>query len=139
MARAADLDIEALRRLVLDYYSLVFQGLQDEKKVFNNKCMLKALEMIKRTYREDLTVEKVAAHIGKSPNYFSHVFKKEMQMSFTEYLNRLRIRKARELIACTDKRIQEVCQEVGYQDYAYFAKLFKKYERCTPTEAKSGV
>ena len=131
--------LEDLKAVVLDYYSSVFVELKDEKEVSNNRGILKAVEYIKRNYDKDLTVEVVAQFIGKSPNYFSHVFKKEMKMSFTEYLNRMRIRKARELILSTDKLVYEICMEVGYQDYAYFAQLFKKFENCTPTEIKNNT
>lgn len=131
--------VEDFMTMVSGYYRDVLTDLNDEKKVFQNKNILKAVEYIKKNYQKELTVEVMAQFIGKSPNYFSHVFKKEMQMPFTEFLNRTRIRKAKELILSTDKLVYEVCREVGYQDYAYFAQLFKKFENCTPTEIKNSL
>ncbi len=88
---------------------------------------------IRNHYAEELTAEKVAEHVGKTPNYFSHLFKKEMGVPFREYVNRLRIAKAKQLIERTTDRIYEIGERVGFSDYAYFTQVFRKLEGCSPT------
>lgn len=98
--------------------------------------MQRADEYIREHYAQDLTVEKVAEHVGKTPNYFSHLFKKELGVPFREYVNRLRISKAKELILRTNDRIYEIGEKVGFSDYAYFTQVFRKLEGRPPTSLR---
>ena len=66
--------------------------------------------------------------------HFSTVFAHETWMTFTQYLNALRIGKAKELLEATDMRSSQISQEVGYNDSHYFSYLFKKTTGATPSE-----
>ena len=68
----------------------------------------------------------VSEHISKTPNYFSTLFKKEIGMSFSEYVNILRIKKAKELMDNSDMLLNEIAEYVGYSNYIYFTQVFKK-------------
>ncbi len=72
------------------------------------------------------------AHIS-SP-HLSMKFKKEMGVSFSEYLIRFRIHKAEELLENSTLNCLEVAERVGYQDYAQFSKIFKKYVGLSPMD-----
>ena len=93
----------------------------------------KALAYIHQSYDRDLLAEEVAAHIGKSPNYFSSIFRAEVGMTFREYLNRYRIERATELITESDMMIYEIAEKVGYSDYTYFSQVYKKLTGLSPT------
>ena len=67
----------------------------------------------------------LVAHV--TPSYLSTKFKKETGISFTEYLVRHRIRKAKKLIKSGNSSFKEVADAVGYHDYVQFSKMFKKY------------
>lgn len=108
--------------------------------------MIRAAEFIRKNFTGELTVEMLAEHVGKTPNYFSHLFKREFGTSFKEYVNRLRIDKAKELIIHTNDLIYEISQKVGFSDYTYFTQVFKKIEgyppaslRKQPSEAAGGL
>lgn len=94
--------------------------------------MTRAYEFIRKKYTGELTVEMLSEHVGKSPNYFSHLFKRESGISFKEYVNRLRIAKAKELITGTNDLIYEISEKVGFSDYTYFTQVFKKMEGYPP-------
>jgi two-component system response regulator YesN len=76
----------------------------------------------------------MAEVVNISPYYLSHLFRKEMGISFLEYLTSVRISVAKSLLKQTPMTVLEVCLEVGYQDPSYFAKIFKKKERVHPSE-----
>ncbi|MDI4646357.1 response regulator transcription factor [Cohnella hashimotonis] len=95
--------------------------------------MARADAFIRQNYTRELTVETLAAHVGKTPNYFSHLFKREFGIAFKDYINRLRIEKAKELILGTNELIYEISEQVGFSDYSYFTQVFKKIEGCSPT------
>ncbi|MCA0755819.1 response regulator [Paenibacillus sp. N4] len=94
--------------------------------------MIRADEFIRKSFTSELTVETLAEYVGKTPNYFSHLFKREFGISFKEYINRLRIAKAKELILSTNDLIYEISEQVGFSDYTYFTQVFKKLEGYSP-------
>ena len=59
-----------------------------------------------------------------------------MNMSFSDYLNKVRIEKAKEFLKRVDYKIYDIAEEVGYKNSKYFTRAFKKYEKMTPNEYK---
>jgi len=93
-----------------------------------------ALDYIHEHYSEQLTLNDVAEHVYVSPSYLSRMFKKELGKNFVDYLNGLRIEKAKELLMDSRYKTYEVAEIVGIPDAHYFSRLFKKYEGVSPTE-----
>lgn len=98
--------------------------------------MIRADEYIRKNYTRELTVESLAEYVGKTPNYFSHLFKREFGITFKEYINRLRIAKAKEMILHTNNLIYEISERVGFSDYTYFTQVFKKIEGYSPASLR---
>ena len=82
----------------------------------------------------DLTLDKVAATVNVSPNYFSSLFNQETGTTFIEYLTDIRMEKAKDYLRCSSKKITEIGFLVGYLDSHYFSYIFKKTQNCTPSE-----
>ncbi|MFF2091474.1 response regulator [Paenibacillus sp. NPDC058174] len=85
-----------------------------------------ALDYISRNYNEDLKLADVAKAAYLSTGYLSRIFKNETGYSFKEWLNRIRINKAKELILNSDLKYYEIAELVGYKDYKYFSAYFSK-------------
>ncbi len=85
----------------------------------------------------DFSLNMIAAQIGVSPSYFSSIFKQETGQSFVEYLTKIRIEKACELLRCTTLRTSEIGAQVGYNDPHYFSATFKKIMGQSPKEFKN--
>lgn len=85
-----------------------------------------ALEYINRHYDQDLKLADVAKAAYLSTGYLSRIFKNETGYSFKEWLNRVRIDKAKELILSSDLKYYEIAERVGYKDYKYFSAYFSK-------------
>lgn len=117
-----------LTRVMERFSELVFHLVDIKHK----DIIYKAIEYIKRGYREKITLEDTALHVGLSPSYFSKVFKEEMGTSFNNYLGELRVSKSKALLLTTDATIIEVCEQSGFEDQSYFTKVFKKYTGVTP-------
>jgi two-component system response regulator YesN len=98
-------------------------------------ALFKAVEQyITDNLREDINLKDTAAKFNLSPYYFSRTFKKVFGYNFSDYLNLIRINKAKELLKDDSLSVKEICYLVGYNDPNYFSKVFKKYEGVTPTE-----
>ena len=99
----------------------------------------KAIQFMENNFQDEkLTLNSVACATNVSPNHFSALFSQEMGQTFIEYLTGLRMKRAKELLRCTDKRSGEIAYEVGYNDSHYFSFLFKKTQGCTPSEYRNG-
>lgn len=105
---------------------------------YNNKSikliLRKAVEYLQEHYNEQVTLNEVAEHTFVSTYYISRMFKKEMGKNFVDYLNEIRIEKAKEMLRDIRFKTYEVAEQVGIPDAHYFSKLFKKYVGVTPTE-----
>lgn len=83
---------------------------------------------------EDISLNSVAEYVNMNPSYFSSVFRKEKGITFVEYLTRVRLERAKELLLCSSLKISEIAYKVGYNDPQYFSHLFKKYNQCSPKD-----
>ena len=86
----------------------------------------------------NITLTDTADAVGLSPSYFSRLFKDEVGMSFVDYCKSAKIEKAKHLLWSTDKKIYEICDELGYQSVQYFTTLFKSMTGLTPGEFRQG-
>lgn len=100
--------------------------------------IIKALEYIKCNYARDINLQDVADASNLSRTYFSQVFKHELNETFTDYLTRFRIEKAKNLLKTTQMKIYEVGTNCGFDNYRYFTHLFKGLTGLTPMEYKKG-
>lgn len=90
-------------------------------------------------YKERLTLEDVSREVSHSPNYFHRVFKAATGRSPAEYLNSVRLERARELMLITDLPVADIAAECGFSSPAYFTSVFRRENSVTPSEyRKSG-
>ncbi|HCT92277.1 MAG TPA: DNA-binding response regulator [Lachnospiraceae bacterium] len=87
---------------------------------------------------ETLSVEKASNILHVSPNYFSTLFKKEIQVSFVAYLTEVRMKKAVEFLNTTDEKSYIIAARVGYSDPNYFSHVFKKHFGVSPQRYRKG-
>jgi len=84
-------------------------------------------------FEELRTSDLVAEKLGESPTNISHRLRRKFGMSYSEYVARIRVERAKQLFRRTRLNNTEVAQRVGIADQSNFAKLFKKIEGVTPT------
>ena len=100
-----------------------------------NKCnviLKSALDYIQKNYRYAITLNGMADLCNISPSYFSKLFKKGIGENFSSYINKVRIKKAKELLEASDVPISNLALDLGFEDCGYFIKVFKKIEGVTP-------
>ncbi len=101
----------------------------------NTDILIKrAVQHINDHYDKKITLDDIAGYVGISKYYFSVLFKKEKDITFSSYLNTVRIEKAKQLLKNPQITINDVVYEVGFNDPQYFSKTFKKYVGMTVTE-----
>ncbi len=105
-----------------------------DKKQEDNKPIRDAKLYMKEHYKEAISLEIVSSYVGFNATYFSSLFKKETGKTFSEYLTKLRMEKAKELLKETNLSVAAICTEVGYSDNKHFTKGFAKYTNLKPNE-----
>ena len=91
-----------------------------------------AKKYIEEHYMKEIKIRDLALVAHISSTYYSIKFKKDMGITFKEYLINFRMNKARELLKDEDRSCKEVGMAVGYMDYVQFSKIFKKYVGTPP-------
>ncbi len=98
----------------------------------------KSLEYITKNYQS--VTEKDAAELcGLSPNYFSSIFKKQMNISFRDYLVNIKIAEAEKQLLTTTKSITEIAEEVGFSTTSHFISIFRRKKGITPAQFRKTV
>jgi AraC-like DNA-binding protein/ligand-binding sensor protein len=94
----------------------------------------KARQYINEHHTEDLTLGQVAAAVHTSIFYFCKLFRKVTGTTFTEFVSRTRVEKAKNLLLNPNLRVSEIAYEVGFQSLTHFNRVFKKIMGESPTE-----
>jgi two-component system, response regulator YesN len=125
--------LEEYYQWVEDIYFLILQGCKTASASRHSTIIANALVYINIHYAQDISLDMVATHVRKSKNYFSYLFKKELDISFVEYLSKYRVEKAKQLLETTDFATYQISEMVGFNDYKYFSTVFRKIEGVPPT------
>lgn len=91
------------------------------------------LSYIHEHYLDDnFSVKYLAAYFETSISNISHFFKKNMGVTISQYIDQIKLDKAKELLADSDSKISEIAQRLRYNNSTVFIEMFKKYEGVTP-------
>lgn len=118
---------------------------QTEPKVIHSKLADDLINYVDEHYTEDIQMTHLAEMFYCSVSYMGKVFRRNTGMNFKEYVTRKRVNKAKELLRCSYKSIEDIQAEIGYSDAKYFRKVFKeltgvsprKYRQCKYKEKES--
>ena len=102
-----------------------------------NAYIRKALCYIGENFRQHITLEMTAEHVGLSPNYFSTLFRSVMGTGFSDYLNNERIEEGKRMLLMTDYAPTDIAMFLGFPDQSYFCKVFKKITGTTPGQFRN--
>lgn len=112
-------------------------SLREMPLTYHKEIVHKSMEYIQNHLHKPLSLSDVADTVHLASHYFGQIFKNECNMLFNTYLTQLRMEKACELLKQSDLKIYEICEQVGYIDPKYFAKVFQKQHGMAPNEYKS--
>ena len=96
--------------------------------------IVKAKQFIREHHTEDISLGQVAAAVHTSIFYFCKLFRKVTGLTFTEFVSRTRIEKAKNLLLNPNLRISEIAYDVGFQSLTHFNRVFKNVVGESPTE-----
>lgn len=108
---------------------------KDEHNASIEYTIGRVVEYLDNHYQEKLLIQDVAELFGFNYSYLCKQFKAVKKISPNEYMIVKRMERAKELLSkCREVSIKEIAELVGYADQYYFSRIFKLYEKCTPSE-----
>jgi AraC-like DNA-binding protein len=133
---------EALPGLVRSLLYLVRWSLEHPPLV-KRRSAVQRFELIsvylQSHYQQEITRDRVAEQFGISPNHLSRLFRSSGHMKFNEYLTHVRTDRAKFLLRNYPMRIDEISRQCGYNDTAYFCRVFRRVTKCTPGDYRRQV
>jgi len=89
---------------------------------------------ISEHYAENISLRNLGEKYYMNSSYLGQVFRKKFNVSFKDYLTNVRINEAAKMLIKTDKKINQISEEVGYMDCDYFIRKFIEIKGCTPSK-----
>ncbi|MDF2905015.1 MAG: two-component response regulator [Herbinix sp.] len=126
--------LEALKQWLLDSCVKVRSSIRRERTDTAKLMINKALDYLGEHYCDsEMSVDTLCGYLNVSATYFSILFKRETGLSFVNYLTKVRMEKALQLLNATDEKTYNISTMVGYTEPNYFSYVFKKYYGVSPS------
>lgn len=115
--------------------SWIVNHLKESKTTKQNRVIVNAKHFIKTNYSNtSLSLKMVSEFVELSESHFSTIFAREVGETFTDYLTKVRLEKAKELITSTNLKLYEISEQIGYINAEHFSRIFKKLVGCSPKD-----
>ena len=125
-----------IKNLIAEIIITVIRNSSEGKKSVMPSLLQKAVAYVRNNFRERLTLEQLAKHCYVTPNYLGVQFTKKMGISFSDYINIVRLRYACNLLDSTDLTVKEIAFASGYNSVEHFGYTFKKILNESPLNYK---
>lgn len=102
-----------------------------------NVHVIKILKHIEANITQDLTLAKISEHVNLTKEYTANLFKKETGKTIIDYINERKMIIAKNMIDSGESSLQDIAAGLGFKNYSYFSKLFKKYYDTSPVKWKN--
>lgn len=112
----------------------VFNELSKHEDIMPNRLIKYVLDYSMENYNKDVSLKRLSIDLGVNTSYLGQLFKKEMNQTYVEFMNNYRVNKAIELLRDSNLKVYEISKAVGFTNYQYFHKIFKKYSGKTSSE-----
>ena len=126
--------VSSLLGIFADHLSMKSNQIAVQTTNAEPPVITRAKEFIREHHTEDLSLGQVAAAVHTSIFYFCKLFRKVTGTTFTEFVSRTRIERAKNLLLNPNLRVSEIAYEVGFQSLTHFNRVFKNVVGESPTE-----
>ncbi|MDO5423546.1 MAG: helix-turn-helix domain-containing protein [Eubacteriales bacterium] len=99
-----------------------------------DKLTREAVSYMREHHRETLSLTEISGVLGISPSYFSHIFKKNTDKNYVEYLNEIRLEAVLKDLKDTDDKVSAIAEKHGFNNQEYFSRVFKKAMGVSPVK-----
>lgn len=130
-------DLNSLQKLEIEMAEAYLEFLISDIEVKDNFIVNKLLQHLHMNIESFMSLEKIAIHLGITPEYASTCFKEHMGISLMKYSKKIKIDRSKVLLLTTNKSILDISISLGFYDQSHFSKTFKSFEGVTPSEFRN--
>ncbi len=132
-------DMREQKLFLLKLFEEVAQIINSRSEAHSHHIVEKVQDTIQGRYMEQISITSLAEEVYLTPTYLCVLFKQATGQTINEFITRVRIQRAKELLANPNIKLYDVCYQVGYLSPSYFSKLFKKVTMFTPSEYREAA
>jgi YesN/AraC family two-component response regulator len=130
--------LEEVNRYFGELMERIYHQINEKKSNKYNELLEHIESIVEAEFRNSsLSLEVIASRVNMSPMYLGRLFKKFTTKSLVEYINEVRIKKAKLLLEETGKSVTDICEQTGYTNIQNFYRVFKRYTNVTPNEYRN--
>lgn len=130
-------DLKSLQELEIDMAEAYLDFLIRDVEVKDNFIVNKLLQHLHMNIESFMSLEKISAHLGITPEYASTCFKKHMGISLMKYSKKIKIDRAKVLLTTTNKSMLDIAISLGFYDQSHFSRTFKSFTGISPSEFRN--
>ena len=123
-----------LKQAFQEGVGMVLEYLQANRAA--NPEIIQLIQYLENHIGENISLDHAAGRCALGKSQFCILFKKHTGETFVNYFNHLKMKRAYELLSCTNLQVQEVANQIGIRDISYFSRMFKKYYQISPSDVK---
>lgn len=131
--------VEDMKSLILSHYKYVCNYVLEKRNKKSRNVIGQVKEIINKRYHENLTVADIASEVYLTSTYICMIFKQETGETINDYITKVRMENAKEMLKDSRNKFYDICYAVGYADPSYFSKQFKKFTGFSPSEYREKV
>jgi two-component system response regulator YesN len=128
--------MDELEEVVIEICEQFMQHLEQLENISPSREIAKLQKYVQMNIHKKISLTEVADYLHLNPSYLSRLFKKTMGEGFIEYVTRLKMEQARELLMDTTKTVEQIAFDLGFDSKSYFIKTFKKYYGVPPIDLR---
>lgn len=131
-------ELSEVENFLTDNLTEISEQFDNHKKSGGKVLIEEIREYVDTHYSKDISLGSIAGKFYINASYLSQLFKKEMNTKFIDYITKIRLQKAIELLEKTSLTVNEIAEAVGYKDSRYFREIFVKHMGRTPSQFRKG-
>ena len=131
--------LESMEKLITERLLCIYREIKKFRYRKSTGAITALKQIIDKRYAEDLKINELADLVYLSPTYLCLLFKQETNLTISEYRNRVRIEKAKDMLKDIHNKIYDVSYAVGYENPSYFGLQFKKIVGVSPKEYRDSL
>lgn len=120
------------------FHQFIYETLQQlsvhKETATSQRWLEQAVQFLEGNYAQKISLDLLANQLGCNPRQLQRLFKAELQIGPMEYLLRLRLERAKDLLTRMQAPLIQIAEAVGYSDSYYFSRMFKKYSGLSPSQ-----
>lgn len=123
-----------LKNVIIEEFKELCRYISSNDVQYNNSLIGNIVMYIHKNFNKDVSLTDISENFNLSEAYISRLFKNSLNINFKDYLNRYRVKKAKEFLQDNNMKVNEVYKMVGCNNINTFIRIFKKYEGISPGE-----